>query len=182
MALKLANNRLSESQDVTHPNGMIFKGITDPQERKIIQSGGTWRDVEAHRETKIPFSGIFKNSAEAEAEFGKFRALVKQNRELENKQKPSAKPAASGVVHRAAAPTTSFQMPTAEAIAAEVIRQQAAAPKPLTGLALTTAAFQKASAAKAATATPGARNPDLAGLTGRALVEASFKSQSDKSN
>jgi len=77
-------------------------------------------------------------------------------------------------------PTASFVMPTAEAIAAEVIRQTAK--KPLTGLALTTAAFQKASAAKAATATPGARNPDLAGLTGRALVEASFKSQSDKSN
>ena len=75
-----------------------------------------------------------------------------------------------------------FVMPTAEAIAAEVIRQQAAAPKPLTGLALTTAAFHKASAEKTAKAKPAARNPEISSLTGLAKVTASFSAQSKSSN
>ena len=77
-------------------------------------------------------------------------------------------------------PTASFVMPTAEAIAAEVIRQTAK--KPLTGLALTASAFQTASAEKAATAKPAARNPEISSLTGLAKVTASFSAQAKSSN
>jgi len=76
-----------------------------------------------------------------------------------------------------AKPAASYGMPTAEAIAAEIIKQQAAAPKPLTGLAKVTAAFQKEPAEKAAKAKHIARNPEISKLTGLAKVTASFSAQ-----
>jgi len=170
--LDIARDKILSNQTTSKTNTMtIFKNA---------------RVVALEDEVATAKAELAQAESERAAAVRELSKLTGESTSAINARKTAAKPVIhravttpSAVVHKAQ-PTSSFTMPTAEAIAAEIIKQQAA--KPLTGLAKVTAAFQKESAEKAAKAKPAARNPEISNLTGLAKVEAAFSAQSKSSN